>query len=328
MKGATMKLAVIFWQNVKKANRNFLPFLLSLVLLTTAAAANTSVPTKTAQGESSNALSTTVVPSVSFKKMWIDYDITQGGVKGMRIHTSFEAYNMKGIAGYLALFFQDNAGTFLQDSNNKFVSSDGEVAAYMEINPGYNPTTVYDDLAIFMPYSELDLSDGVYALKIKANVIYKQGGIIGNLTTYNFDYTQGNAKAGATFDRVWVDYDVSQGGQKGMLVHVKFTVNNMKSVSGRLAVYFQKSGGGKLITTNRLYRSQDPDRVGELVVYFDIVPGYQKTVYEDAQVFLPYSQLNAILPRGDHDLQMDIDVVYQGGALIQHLQTEEFVFSR
>ncbi|MGC2235786.1 MAG: hypothetical protein WA584_06470 [Pyrinomonadaceae bacterium] len=327
-----MKQAVYFWQNVKMAGRNFLPVLLGLVLLTTAVAANTTLPTKKARGESSSVLPTTLVPSASFKRMWIDYDVTQGGVKGMRIHTHFEVYNMKGIEGYLALYFQYRDGTSLKDNNNEFDSSEGTVAAYEAITPAYNPTTVYEDLDIFMPYSELDLEDGDYKLKIRANVIYKQGGSISLLTNYDFVYNQGDTKSNSTpsaeFDKVWVDYGVMQSGQRGMLVHVKFTVVDMKGVNGRLAVFFQKEDGDTLITSNRLYRSTDAKRVGELVVYYDIAPGYPRTVYEDATVFLPYSQLNLVLPRGNHSLRMDIDVVYKNGDLLQHMAMEDFWFDR
>lgn len=330
-----MKLTVNFWQYVKQANRNFLPVLLSLVLLTTAAIAKSSSPPANAKSENPSTSETSVVPSVSFKRMWIDYNVMQGGIKGMRIHTNFEVYNMKGIAGYLALYFQDNNGDYLQDNNDKFVSGNNEVAVYFEINPGFNPTTVYEDAQVFMPYDELDLSDGKYSLKIDAKVIYKQGGVVGNLTIFNFDYTQGapvttttTGGASATFEKLWVDYDVMVGGQRGMRVHVKFTVVGMRGTPARLAVFFQKKDGTKLYTSNRAYRSTDAERAGELVVYFDLNPGYERTVYEDLSVFLPYKELEAILSRGTYDLQIDADVVYKNGAIVNHLELEDFWFER
>lgn len=333
-----MKLAVNFWQIVKRANRNFLSIALGLFLLTTAGVANTTAEPLSSAGKSNPNAETSLAPSVSFKKLWIEYNITQGGVKGMRIHTSFDAHNMKGIAGYLALFFQDNNGNYLMDKNNSYLSGDGEVAAYYEINPGYNPTTVYDDVVVFMPYTELDLPDGKYALKVKANVIYKEGGIIGTLTTYNFDYTQGtpvstttttkSGSASATLQKIWIDYDVTQGGQRGMRVHVNFTVVGIKGIPARLAVFIQKKDGEKIYTSNRAFRSADRERSGEMVVYFDINPGYDRTAYDDLDVFLPYKELEAVLPRGTYDLQVDADVVYKNGDLLQHLALEDFWFER
>lgn len=46
-------------------------------------------------------------------------------------------------------------------------------------------------------------------------------------------------------------------------------------------------------------------------------PGYPTTVYEDADMFLPYDEIN--LPKGVYNLKLDIDVTYEDGELIQHL---------
>ena len=48
---------------------------------------------------------TTAVPSATFDKMWIDYDITEDGVKGMRIHVKFTAYDMLNMDAYMAIYF-------------------------------------------------------------------------------------------------------------------------------------------------------------------------------------------------------------------------------
>ena len=306
-----MKLTSRILQNFGKANRIFFPVFLCLIVLSAAAYAQTA-------------------PSTGFKRLWIDYDITQNGQKGMRIHTEFEVYNMKGIPGYLGLYFQYRDGTPLKDKNQTLYSSAGEVAIYVEINPGYNPTTYYADLDAFMPYTELDLPDGKYELQIQANVIYKQGGIIGSLTNFDFIYSQGNVTtttkktADATFTRAWVDYDVREGNRKGMRVHVKFSAMDMKGVSGKLAIFFQKRGGDPLYS-NSAFRATG-QRVGEMVAYYAITPAYDEADYSDASVFIPYSEFKSVLPRGTHNLQMDIDVIYQNGNLIKHLSTEDFWF--
>ena len=325
-----MKLAVNFWQIVLKSNRNVLPLLLSIFILTGAvvAANDASAPAGAANIETSSvSTNPAVVPSATFKRLWIDYDVTENGVKGMRIHTSFEVRDMKGMAGYLALYFLHRDGTPLKDNNGEYDSVDGTVMAHFEITPAYNPVTVYDDLDIFMPYDELDLPDGEHKLSVRANVIYKKGGNIQNglLTTYDFVYTQGGTPD-ATFNRLWVDYDVNEGGQRGMRIHVNFRVTDMKGVDGRLAIYFQTKEGDYLLTTNSNYRSKDKDRIGQVVVYYDIKPGYETTDYKDASVFIPYSVLN--LPRGTHDLQMDVDLVYANGNLIKHLEMHDFWFEK
>ena len=328
-----MKLAVNLWQIVLNSSRNVLPLLLSLFILTNAAAAaaanNASAPAGVSV-ENSLSSANTIVPSAVFKRLWIDYDVTQGGRKGMRIHTNFEVYNMRGIDGYLGLYFMYRDGTAIRDKNGQFDTSDGNVAVYEPIFPNSN-TMVYRDLPIFMPYDELDLPDGDYKLSVRANVIYKEGGNIQNglLTTYDFVYTQGapvKKDPTATFNRLWVDYDVTEGNQRGMRVHVNFQIADAIGIRPRLAVYFQKKNGEKLYTTNRTYRSMDKDRVGQIVAYFDLTPGYEITDYDDISVFMPYSVLN--LPRGNHDLAIDVDLVYPNGNLIQHLELHEFWFEK
>lgn len=320
-----MNLAVNFWQIVKKANQNLLPVLLGLVLLTTAAAAKTTIHPANETGNTASTTQNFVEPSATFDRLWIDYDIVQGGVKGMRVHVKFTVFDMKGIPGYLAVYFQEKDGTPLEDSNGKFDSADGTVAVYREITPGFQKT-LYDDYVVFMPYSELDLSDGDYNLRMDVDVIYKEGGLVEHLTFYDFVYNQGGGKTSkkpsVEFGRVWIDYDITQGGQKGMRVHTNFTVNGMKGVPGYLAVYFQKKGGEKLFTNNRAYRSKE----GQVAVYFDINPGYERTVYEDAQVFIPYSEFS--LPKGSYDLQMDVDVIYENGDLVQHLTLHDFWYQK
>ena len=36
-------------------------------------------------------------PSASFDSIWVDYDVTENGVYGMRIHLNFSTYGMKDV---------------------------------------------------------------------------------------------------------------------------------------------------------------------------------------------------------------------------------------
>ncbi len=309
-----MKIASKFWQVFRSAKQNIFPVLLCLGFLVTVATVETSAQRNT--------------PYATFQKIWIDYNVTEGGKKGMRIHTAFKLYNMKGVDGYLALYFQYRNGTALKDRNGEFNSADDTVAAYREVTPGYNPA-VYEDYDIFMPYDELDLDPGNYELRIDASIIYKQGGLITRLTYYNFDYNNPGSttkKPSATFDNMWVDYDVRQGGKLGMVAHIKANVFDMKGKTGYIAFYFQKKDNTKLFTSNQTYRSNDYDREGQVVAYYAINPGYDNTLYEDASIFMPYSEFN--VPVGRHELVMDVDLIDKNGGLLQHIHLYPFWFSR
>ncbi len=269
-------------------------------------------------------------PSATFDKLWIEYDVFENDIKGMKIHVKFTAYEMKEMDAYLAIYFQtdDENATWLMDKNKKYNSSDGYVAVYRSIKPQYDPA-VYNDLDVFMPYSELDLEPGEYDLAMDVKVIYKTGGMISKLTTHYFEYTKPGTKPtitggalgigiSATFKDLWIDFDVFENSEKGMKIHAKFSVNNMKNIEGYLACYFEKKDGTRLTSTNSTYRS----KTGQLAVYKLVTPAYDQTDYNDMSVFIPYSAFE--LSAGRNDLKIDADLIYKEGGMIQHMKYYNF----
>jgi len=263
-------------------------------------------------------------PRATFEKLWVDYDISEDGVKGMRIHVKFSVYEMKGVDGYVAIFFDDDWGDRLKDNNKKFYSSGGDVALYKSIKPAYDPAE-YKDLQLFMPYSELDLEPGNYDLTMEVKLIYSNGDPIQHLTFHDFEYSKpgyggqnSNSSATATFEKLWVDYNVTENGQVGMRIHVKCKVLNMKNVDSYLAIYFEKKNGEKLTTSNTNYQAKN----GQVAIFKSLNPGYDETLYNDLQIFMPYSELK--LGRGKFDLKLDADIIYKNGDLVKHLSYHEF----
>jgi len=238
----------------------------------------------------------TADPSARFDSIWVDYDVSEGGVRGMKIHLSFSAYNMKGIDAYLAIYFEynDDIAGFLKDKNKKFQSSEGDVAVYKSIKPAYDPA-IYKDLQLFMPYNELDLEPGIYDLTMDVKLIYQAGGLLQWLTYHDFEYTKPGSpadvesatQADARLDKLWVDYNVTEDGKLGMRIHVKFTTMNLKDVDCYVAVYFEKKTGEKINGFNTAYSSKS----GQLAVYKSLKPAYAESVYDDLKLFMPYSEI-------------------------------------
>lgn len=123
--------------------------------------------------------------SASLQKMWIDYNVTEGGRKGMKIHVNYKVYGMKGVPSYLALYFEKKNGDKLYSDTTGFKSADGQLALYKEMDPAYDPA-VYDDTTLFLPYDEIDLPPGKYDLNISVDVIFKEGGLIDHMKDYPF----------------------------------------------------------------------------------------------------------------------------------------------
>ena len=126
----------------------------------------------------------------------------------------------------------------------------------------------------------------------------------------------------AKLDKIWIDYDVTEEGRFGMRVHAKLTVYDMKGVDGYVAFFFQRKNGDLLKTTNSAYSSKS----GQVAVYFSLKPGYTAAVYEDADAFIPYAELK--LGNGSYNLQIDADLLYKDGTLIQHLDFHDFVYKK
>lgn len=269
--------------------------------------------------------------SATFKDLWVDYGVEEDGQNGMRIHVKFTAYGMKNLPAYLAIYFMDDRGNYLKDKNRQFNSTSGEVAVYREMTPGYDPAD-YNDFSVFMPYSEFDLPNGNWNLEMDVKLIYKEGGLIQQLTKEKFNYKKGNTSntstkinpANVTFkvNRVWVDYNVTENGQRGMRIHTNFEVTGLKDVDSLLTVRVMKEDGTFLRNSNSSYSNND----GELAVTFDMKPGYATSVYKDAAVFLPYNQIT--VSRGKWNLKLDIDLNFEDGELIKHMTTYDFEFDR
>lgn len=84
------------------------------------------------------------------------------------------------------------------------------------------------------------------------------------------------------------EYDKIAEGKKGILIHLSFTVANMKAVTSYAGVYFEKKKGGQIDGLSADYKTQS----GQLAVFKKITPGYDVTEYKDLQFFVPYSAIN------------------------------------
>ncbi len=266
-----------------------------------------------------------IEPRATFGRIWVDYNVTQKEQNGMLIHVNFTVYDMKAAECQLRISFQDSAGKPLKDKNKRYFTTAGDVLVYENLKPGFNPA-VYKDYPLFMPYSELDLPDGNYDLKMDVDLFYTDGQMISHLTLYEFTYKQGDTKPSVPsvkFDRTWVDYDVTENRQFGMMIHTKFSVSNLKGVDSRVVIYFDRLTNQRAKTYTRLKSSDNRfQRDGNVAAEIALKPGFATTDYSDLKIFIPYNELH--LPNGEHSLKMDIDVIYEDGELVEHLGFYEF----
>lgn len=103
-------------------------------------------------------------------------------------------------------------------------------------------------------------------------------------------------------ERVWVDHDTYNNGEKGMMIHVKFSVNNMRGRQGSCNAWFYFKDGTRLKNTNSRYGTTS----GYVSVYDSYTPGYDYAAYNDYRLFMPYSELH--LANGEHDMKFYVGV--------------------
>lgn len=274
-----------------------------------------------------NSVKNSFSPSAVFKSCWIDYNVTEGNIKGMRIHVNVEVTGLKGVDSKLVARVQKDDETYLMSSSS-YSNGDGELETSYSIKPGY-ATTVYEDATMFLPYSEIKLQKGVWSLKLDIDLSYEDGELIQHLTFKEFEFTSAGGSTietpskaiSATVNRVWIDYNITQNKRRGMLIHVNFEVTGLKGVDSKLTVRVRRDDDSFLRSSSSF--SNDD---GELELSFSMKPGYATTVYKDADIFLPYDEI--VLRKGAWDLKLDIDLNYEDGSLIDHLTYHEFEFTK
>lgn len=122
-----------------------------------------------------------------FNKTWVDYNVTENGRTGMRIHNKFSVLKMKGIECYLAVYVQKEDGTHLTSEDTSFRSTNGNLALFQLLKPNFD-NTVYEDIDLFMPYGEISVPAGKHNLKLDVDLITKDGQLIQHMNLHNFQY--------------------------------------------------------------------------------------------------------------------------------------------
>lgn len=137
-------------------------------------------------------------PTAVINKIWIEHNKYINKQKGMVIHVSFDVNYEFNRAIRLYAFFKYRDGEYLKDFDSKYRSSDGcvyvdnVIADIGTISPIYTFST-WNDLPLFMPYSQLDFTEG----SLKNEPLTVDVGVwdesasktIGNLKSYNFNVT-------------------------------------------------------------------------------------------------------------------------------------------
>lgn len=95
---------------------------------------------------------------VTINKVWVDHNQYQDGVKGMLIHTDFDAVGMKDHKVYVAAYFYFDDGTPLKDEDGEFSTPDGQVCVASRQTVSYDSSN-FSDYKLFIPNDQLHVRD-------------------------------------------------------------------------------------------------------------------------------------------------------------------------
>lgn len=127
----------------------------------------------------------------------------------------------------------------------------------------------------------------------------------------------GDTSPKGNIEDVWMTHNVYKNGEKGMDIHVKFTVDNMNGET--VYVYFPFYWGDN---TSPLHDRFD----NPLEFYQTGVPAYNNARFDDFVIFIPYSGLNMSPGIGTVEISFDV-VVKSASDLLDRSENHQLTFS-
>lgn len=273
-------------------------------------------------------------PDATYEKIWIEPNVMQDNLAGIRIHAKFTVKNLKDVPSDIVYRFEKD-GKFLTGKTPDYTTKSGDLSTRRYLKPAY-PAAAFNEFA-FIPYKEFGLAPGTYAIKLDADVIKRDGTMVKHLTLQDISVT---IPAGTPFtpaasqpkpegigsgvlDKIWVEYDkTNEGGKLGMIVHTKVTVKDLKDKEVYLQLLFEKADGTKLVSNSSLYKN----KAGQTAAYKLMKPKFDSALFHDIAIFVPYDEFG--LPAGSYTLRFNADLITPDYKQIEFLRSYDFTYRK
>lgn len=99
-----------------------------------------------------------------------------------------------------------------------------------------------------------------------------------------------------------IDHNIVISGCKGMVIHMDFNVQGLKSQCGKIEAYFNYLNGAPICDCDSQYRAED----GQVAVTMNFSPPFDNTKCSDFTLFMPYDQLH--MGVGNFDLMCQVTI--------------------
>jgi hypothetical protein len=242
------------------------------------------------------------VKRFQFRNVEVSYDEYRDGVKGLVLKIDFSAQQMKGVQHRMSAYFYKASGEPLKDENQRYNTTNGNVATGKDFTPEYDRAE-FNDFELFLPYSELHLGCGDYNLKFSIAIWNGTTMMLGSGDEF-FNYWKC-----ASIDEIEVDSEqnVELDGEVGLAIYPMFAVRHAQNSRLRVTAYFYFEDGEQLEDFNDNYTTDS----GHVSTGEDIVPCCPTTGFSlgdtyDFALFIPYDELH--LGDGTHELKFFVSV--------------------
>ena len=220
-------------------------------------------------------------PSVEIKNLWVDHNAYHNKEKGILIHLNLLTSNMQHEKLWAAAFFTNDQGKPVTCNDVSHIDSNGETRVIINFKPGHKKTT-YKDFTLFFPYRAFAPATGKYNYKCEVEILKGSKALTGD--NFNFTYTQKGDAPRATINTILFEHNYFHNNKKGVLIHVKFQVDNLQGKKIDVNAFFRESNDLPVLSAIPEYTCPK----GQATVQIDTVSQYKNSTYKDFQLFFPY----------------------------------------
>jgi len=257
--------------------------------------------------------------AASIENIRTEYDVFEGGRKGMRVHAHVDIEGLKGSEAEVSLYFYKGDGSKLKDTDKRYNTGNGQVSTHVKLEPPYDRSS-WKDLKLFMPYPQLHLATAKHDLKFLLYIWDKSGKQAVKLTQSDWqNFTVTETGKSATLDLLRTEHNVVQNKQKGMRLHTRVNIGGLKGHAAEIAAYFHYKSGVALKDFDGSYRTGG----GKVALHERVTPRYTKAEWKDLKLFMPYNQLH--LAKGKSDCKYNLVVWDKSGANAIKLAESDWV---
>ncbi len=256
-------------------------------------------------------------PSVKINKVWAEHGATEGKEKGLRIHVNFLAKNLQHKDLWAGAFFLDDKNRPAPCNDTTYIDSNKETRIYRSLKPGFKKTT-FNDFTLFIPYRAFAPQRGKHNYKCEVGIF--QGSRTLAKKDFSFIFTQSGDAPRANIQKIWLDHYARQGNKTGLLIHVKFRIENLKGKKIGINAFFNDSKGQKVLSATPEYTSPE----GQATIQLDTTPGYVDATYKDFKLFFPYYAFFTY--KGKYDYTCSIEI--KNGNICLTKKGIDFQFTR